>query len=94
MSLLSFVFLCFGVHRINTTIHVLTLCLLWTNIGLHVYINKQFSVKFEIFSNLLVLTFILEGAQWLSGGVLDSRPRGRGFEPNPCHCVVSLSKTH
>ena len=26
--------------------------------------------------------------------VLDSRPRGRGFEPHQCHCVVSLSKTH
>ena len=31
----------------------------------------------------------LQGAQWLSGRVLDSRPKGRGFEP---HCVVSLSK--
>ena len=35
---------------------------------------------------------ILEGAQWLSGRVLDSRPRGRGFESNRRHCVVSLSK--
>ena len=34
------------------------------------------------------------GAQWLSGRVLDSRPRGRGFEPHRRHCVVSLSKTH
>ena len=32
------------------------------------------------------------GAQWLSGRVLDSRPRGRGFEPHRRHCVVSLSK--
>ena len=24
--------------------------------------------------------------------VLDSRPRGRGFEPHQRHCVVSLSK--
>ena len=24
--------------------------------------------------------------------VLDSRPRGRGFEPHRSHCVVSLSK--
>ena len=31
-------------------------------------------------------------AQWLSGRVLDSRPKGRGFEPHWCHCVVSLSK--
>ena len=34
------------------------------------------------------------GAQWLSGRVLDSRPKGRGFEPHRRHCVVSLSKTH
>ena len=32
------------------------------------------------------------GAQWLSGRVLDSRPKGRGFEPQRHHCVVSLSK--
>ena len=32
------------------------------------------------------------GAQWLTGGVLDSRPRGRGFEPHWHHCVTSLSK--
>ena len=25
------------------------------------------------------------GAQWLSGRVLDSRPRGRGFEPHRRH---------
>ena len=28
----------------------------------------------------------------LSGRVLDSRPKGRGFEPHRRHCVVSLSK--
>ena len=33
------------------------------------------------------LTFI-----WLSGRVLDSRPRDLGFEPHRRHCVVSLSK--
>ena len=32
------------------------------------------------------------GAQWLIGRVLDSRPKGRGFEPHRRHCVVSLSK--
>ena len=32
------------------------------------------------------------GAQWLSGRVLDSRPKGCGFEPDRRHCVVSLSK--
>ena len=34
----------------------------------------------------------LAGAQWLSGRVLDSRPRGHSFEPHGPHCVVSLSK--
>ena len=32
------------------------------------------------------------GAQWLSGRVLNSRPKGRGFEPHWRHCVVSLGK--
>ena len=32
------------------------------------------------------------GVQWLSGRVLNSRPRGRRFEPHQRHCVVSLSK--
>ena len=32
------------------------------------------------------------GAQWLSGRVLDWRPKGRGFEPHRRHFVVSLSK--
>ena len=36
---------------------------------------------------------IIDGAQWLSGRVLDSRPRGRGFQPHRRHCVVSLSKS-
>ena len=38
--------------------------------------------------------FVKSGAQWLSGRALDSRPKGRGFEPHRRHCVVSLSKTH
>ena len=36
--------------------------------------------------------FLLEGAQWLSGRVLDSRPKGRGFEPHRRHCVVVLEQ--
>ena len=35
---------------------------------------------------------IVLGVQWLRGRVLDSRPRGRGFEPHRRHCVLSLSK--
>ena len=37
-----------------------------------------------------LLTFM--GAQWLSGRVLDSRPKGRGFEPHRRHCVVVLEQ--
>ena len=36
----------------------------------------------------------MEGAQWHSGRVLDSRPRGLGVEPHRRHCVVSLSMAH
>ena len=32
------------------------------------------------------------GAQWLSGRVLDSRPKGRGVEPHRRHCVVVLEQ--
>ena len=34
----------------------------------------------------------VEGAQWLSGRVLDSRPRGCGFEHHQRHCVVVLEQ--
>ena len=36
--------------------------------------------------------FFLEGAQWLSGRVLDSRPKGRGYKPHRRHCVVVLEQ--
>ena len=36
--------------------------------------------------------FVKQGTQWLSGRVLDSKPRVRGFEPHRRHYVVSLSK--
>ena len=65
--------------------------------GLHVlrsnttwpcYLRRQLSLKHIDLSN----DWKSKGAQWLSGRVLDSRPRGRGFEPHRRHCVVSLSK--
>ena len=33
-----------------------------------------------------------KGAQWLGGRMLDSRPRGRGFEPHRRHCIVVLEQ--
>ena len=43
------------------------------------------------------MTFVYEyrdekGAQWLSGRVIDLRPRGRGFKPHRRHCVVVLEQ--
>ena len=37
-------------------------------------------------------TSLEEGAHWLSRRVLDSRPKGGGFETHRRHCIVSLSK--
>ena len=34
----------------------------------------------------------IKGGQWLSGRVLDSRPKGHGLVPHWHHCVASLSK--
>ena len=39
-----------------------------------------------------ILSYILQGVQWLSGRVLDLRPRGCGFELHRHHCIVFLSK--
>ena len=32
------------------------------------------------------------GAQWLSGRVLDSRPKGCGLVPHGRHCIVVLEQ--
>ena len=58
--------------------------------------GKTSAKSLEI-SDICIAQFTIEhmskqGAQWLSGRVLDLRPRGSGFEPHQCHCVVSLSK--
>ena len=62
--------------------------------------TKPFPVKGLLCSSLHVhpnftITFckhtnVSEGAQWLSGRVLDSRRKGSGFEPHRRHCVVVL----
>ena len=48
------------------------------------------SLSDKIRQMLLKHSILLQS--WFSGRVLDSRPRGRGFEPHRRHCVVSLSK--
>ena len=47
--------------------------------------------RFEISNNVVYATSKASD-QWLSGWVLDSRPRGRGFEPHRRHCVVVLEQ--
>ena len=44
------------------------------------------------FKTYLFQISLYMGAQWLSGSVLDSRPKGRGFEPHRRHCVVVLEQ--
>ena len=51
----------------------------------------QFFLKFFPVTTIQRLSK-LEGAQWLSGRVLDSRPKGCGFEPHRRHCVVVLEQ--
>ena len=54
-------------------------------------LNKPLScMTLNIFSNNAFLRNW--GAQWLSGRVLDSRPRGRRFQPQRRHCVVVLEQ--
>ena len=49
----------------------------------------------KIFTILCIFFFsfsYFEGAQWFSGRVLDSRLKGRWFEPHRRHCVVVLEQ--
>ena len=62
-------------------------------------LEKYFPTEKEAIAKLmkvLDVSFFLpchiSGLQWLNGRVLDSRQRGRGFEPHRCHCVVVLEQ--
>ena len=48
--------------------------------------------RLQDFSLEYITKFLSLGAQWLSGRVLDSRPKGPGFEPHRHHCVVVLEQ--
>ena len=52
----------------------------------------QIIVDSQCLIYILCTSVLVLGAQWLSGRVLDSRPRGRGFEPHQRHCVVALEQ--
>ena len=64
-----------------------------TCIKLATWINSKYHKCSKFWNTFLFLfSIICWGAQWLSGRVLDSRPKGCRFEPHWHHCVVSLSK--
>ena len=45
-----------------------------------------------MFKSLIINQQKKKGAQWLSGRVLDSRPKGCRFEPHLRHCFVVLEQ--
>ena len=66
------------------------ICILVSNWSIASHIKQHFIQQNMMLS--MMSNDFSQGAQWLSGRVLDSRMRGHGFEPHRCHCVVSLSK--
>ena len=71
--------------------------LVWIRCTLHGVTVDIFCIQLnKIFWDCLCLKgryiTMTVGAQWLSGRVLDSRPKGRGFEPHRRHCVVVLEQ--
>ena len=59
-------------------------------LSLSIFSNKMLVFRAEIHK---MLVRIAEGAQLLSGRVLDSRLWGHGFKTYRHYCVMSLSKT-
>ena len=54
--------------------------------------TKDFRLEISVVSTCVNLKGKSVQVQWLSGRVLDSRPKGRGFEPHRRHCVVVLEQ--
>ena len=59
----------------------------WLSVSLEILVQTPLGEAIGPFASLDPL-----GEQWLRGRVLDSRLKGRRFEPHLPHCVVSLSK--
>ena len=79
-----------ALHR---CLHCVPKYLEWKGLNTHVIEITLQQVDFKKWRNISKSTSQYQGAQWLSGRVLYSRPRGRGFEPHWRHCVMSLSKS-
>ena len=76
----------------SATFHQDLRCLLRHNQSL----EKEIQYFLEIMTSIYSMDHpdFFWGAQWLSGRVLDSRPRGHMFEPHRVTALWSLSKTH
>ena len=59
---------------------------------LAVYQSEESSTEHFVTSGYVPIHSISGGAQWLNGRVLDSRPRGRGFEPLWRCCIIVLEQ--
>ena len=80
-------------YEIGTRSHIFCLRLAYDSNALGFYL-PYLKGEVPIFAALKTLLRQFMGAQWLSGRVLDSRPRGHGFESLSgwCHCVVVLEQ--
>ena len=81
----------FAVKKVSyeKKLSILTPPLPWVFLNVYMMSGKTTIVAWA--GSKLFLNFLM-GAQWLSGRVLDSRPKGHGFKPHWCHCVVVLEQ--
>ena len=56
------------------------------------YTTMNLALKIEYLAQGYRYLALRGGAQWLSGRVLDSRPKSRGLEPHQRHCVLVLEQ--
>ena len=57
-----------------------------------ILLKKNINFIYVVCFVAIILVIVLTWFQWLSGRVLDSRPKGSGFEPHRRHCVVVLEQ--
>ena len=82
-------------HNIYALYHIITWFLINMQVQglgiLHISAQSRLHTH-TAYQSLHIYKIWSPGVQWLSGRVLDSKPRGRWFEPHLPHWVVSLSK--
>ena len=79
----------------NTNLHFAMVCIfdiLTQDSSLHACAKLHLCTLAYVKDMNQLSVILNEGAQWLSGRVLDSRPKGSGFGPQWRHCVVVLEQ--